>query len=143
MNIVFRPTKSLVKAAKYTLSNMGSYYKRYDVDWGVNQIIDKTKDLDNFDIYFGETIVGVVRLQYEGDCCYLRDLQIIPSYQNKGIGQAALSEVKRIASGLKLRKVQLKVFKISPAVSLYKRNGFATESEDERFFIMVFEDILS
>jgi hypothetical protein len=52
-----------------------------------------------------------------------------------------LDEAKRLALqsnlGTNLGTIKLKVFKISPAVALYKRNGFEVESEDDRFFHMV------
>ena len=78
-----------------------------------------------------------MRLEYEDDNCVLRDLQIIPNEQNKGIGVTALQEAKRLALSANKNTLSLRVFKISPAVALYQRNGFVIKSEDDRFFNMV------
>jgi GNAT superfamily N-acetyltransferase len=56
----------------------------------------------------------------DDDCCVLRDLQIIDSAKNKGIGRASVNEAKRRALNAKLTTLTLRVFKISPAVALYK-----------------------
>jgi len=113
---------------------MHTYYQRYSVDWDVQLIEEKTRDLENYDILLRGDVVGVFRLQYEEDCCYLRDLQVDASYQNRGIGQTVLNEVKRHTLQAKLHTLRLRVFKISPALELYKRNGFVIKEEDERFF---------
>ena len=67
----------------------------------------------------------------------VRDLQVIGSAQNKGIGMASLQEAQRLALKAKKNTLSLRVFKISPAVNLYLRGNFVIESEDERFFNMV------
>ena len=133
MDITFQRSKNLHDAAILTFSNMRSYYERYAVDWDAKLIEEKTRDLENYDICFGANIIGIFRLQYENSYCYLRDIQVKPSYQNRGIGQIVLNEVKRLSLKKGLHTVKLRVFKISPAIELYKRNGFITESEDERF----------
>ncbi|WP_412971822.1 GNAT family N-acetyltransferase [Glaciecola sp. MF2-115] len=133
MSITFRNTECLNKAAGLTFDNMRSYYERYGVSWDSKIIEGKTADLDNYDILIDNEVVGVFRLQYEIDCCYLRDIQIKPSHQNLGIGQLVLNEVKRRTQDALLATIKLRVFKISPAVGLYKRNGFVIENEDERF----------
>ena len=46
-------------------------------------------------------------------------------------------EAKRLTLNYGLKDLKLRVFKISPAINLYKRNGFTVESEDDRFFNMV------
>lgn len=134
MDIAFRSSENLREAAKLTFDNMRSYYEQYGVTWDSNIIEDKTVGLENYDIIADGVMVGVFRLQYENDSCYLRDVQIKPSHQNLGIGQMVLNEVKRRAREAKLNTVQLRVFKISPAVELYKRNGFELKDEDDRFF---------
>ncbi|WP_338024020.1 GNAT family N-acetyltransferase [Aliidiomarina iranensis] len=103
------------------------------------KVYEVTVELDNYDIIYKQEVVGVMRLQFENDCCFLRDLQVISSAQNKGIGQVAIQEAKTRTLNANLSKLALRVLKISPAVSLYQRNGFVTQSEDERFFNMVAE----
>jgi ribosomal protein S18 acetylase RimI-like enzyme len=134
MDISFRSSENLREAATLTFKNMRSYYEQYGVSWDSNIIEDETVGLENYDIIADGVMIGVFRLQYENDSCYLRDLQVEPSHQNLGIGQMVLNEVKRRAIEAKLNTVQLRVFKISPAVELYKRNGFELKDEDDRFF---------
>jgi len=134
MDISFRRCENLREAAIITYNNMRLYYARYGVDWDSKIIEDKTLELENYDIIANKVMVGVFRLQNENGCCYLRDLQIKSSHQNLGIGQFVLNEIKRIAKEAQFSTVQLRVFKISPAVELYKRNGFVLKNEDDRFF---------
>ncbi|MDH0448512.1 ribosomal-protein-alanine acetyltransferase [Shewanella putrefaciens] len=134
--VTFRPAKDLAKAAYFTLSNMLPYYAQYAVDWDEAQIEQMTQDLVNFDILFEEKLVGVVRLSFDIEACWLRDLQVDQSYQNRGIGSIAIAEAERLAKEHGSHILKLKVFKNSPAVHLYKRQGFGLTSEDDRFYYM-------
>lgn len=80
--------------------------------------------------------VGVIRLSFDNEECCLRDLQVDQSYQNLGIGSHALEEAERLAKEHRSQTLTLRVFKNSPAVHLYKRQGFGLTSEDERFYYM-------
>ncbi|MEL4281748.1 GNAT family N-acetyltransferase [Shewanella mangrovisoli] len=134
--VTFRPAKDLAKAAHFTLSNMRPYYEQYSVDWDEAQIEQMTQELVNFDILFEEKLVGIVRLSFDIEACWLRDLQVNQSYQNRGIGSIAIAEAERLAKEHGSHILKLKVFKNSPAVYLYKRQGFGLTSEDDRFYYM-------
>ena len=134
--ITFRPAKDLAKAAHYTLSNMRPYYEQYSVDWDEVQIEKMTRELVNFDILFEQKLVGVIRLSFDIEECWLRDLQVDQSYQNRGIGSIAIAEAERLAKEHCSHILKLRVFKSSPAVHLYKRQGFGLTSEDDRFYYM-------
>jgi GNAT superfamily N-acetyltransferase len=99
-------------------------------------VLGVTAELINYDIQVDSETVGVMRLQYDGNTCILRDLQVIPNSQNKGIGSAAIEEAERLALEANTNSLDLRVFKVSPAVSLYKKAGFIIKSEDDRFFNM-------
>lgn len=134
--ISYRPAGDLSKSAAITYENMRSYYEHYAVGWQQSDILEQIVDLENWDIVYNDQLIGAIRLSYDNDGCYLRDLQINELYQNKGIGAKALVESIRLAKKSGAKKLQLKVFKISPAHNLYKRNGFTLISEDERFYYM-------
>lgn len=134
--VTFRPAMDLAKAAHFTLSNMRPYYAQYAVDWDKAQIEKMTQELVNLDILFEEKLVGVVRLSFDIEVCWLRDLQVDQSYQNRGIGSIAIAEAERLAKKHGSHILKLKVFKNSPAVHLYKRQGFGLTSEDDRFYYM-------
>jgi GNAT superfamily N-acetyltransferase len=134
--ISYQPASDLSKSAEITYNNMRSYYEHYLVDWEQPKILEKILSLDNWDILSEGEVVGAIRLSFDSDECYLRDLQVSEKFRNKGIGAAALVESTRLAQASGVRKLTLRVFKISPAHHLYKRNGFRLVSEDERFYYM-------
>ena len=137
INISFVRTADLKRAASITFDNMRVYYQQFAPEWDVSKVFEVTLELENYDILFQQQVVGVMRLQFNDDFCVLRDLQIIDSAKNKGIGSASLNEAKRRALNANLNTLTLRVFKSSPAVALYKRSGFVIQSEDERIFNMI------
>jgi len=136
MKIECRPCESLLKAAQLTYKNMYPYYQRYAPGWDVEKILEVTQPLRNFDLVFDGKGVGVMRLEFEATCCWLRDLQVSEHFQSKGIGKAALDKAKSMTRDAGVDVLKLRVLKTSPAVSLYERQGFATHSEDDKFFNM-------
>lgn len=134
--ISLQPCSDLSTAAALTLSNMQDYYQQYGVDWDAKQIEALTHDLMNLDILSDGQIVGVMRLCFDEISCTVRDLQVIPLFQNQGIGAQALDKAKRLAQNQGLKQMQLRVFSISPAVKFYQRYGFTINNQDERFNYM-------
>jgi len=136
MKITFVTSTNLPRAAEFTFNNMRDYYAQFAPDWDAEKVLGVTAELINYDIQVDSETVGVMRLQYDGNTCILRDLQVIPNSQNKGIGSAAIEEAERLALEANTNSLDLRVFKVSPAVSLYKKAGFIIKSEDDRFFNM-------
>lgn len=136
MKIEYLKTIDLLTSAKMTYENMRTYYQRYSVDWDKDKIAEQIHPLENWDILFNGSIVGAIRLAYEKDACWIRDLQVDAHAQNKGIGSNALIECERLALAKGLDSLKLRVFKISPAYHLYVRSGFIVDSEDDRFYYM-------
>ncbi len=137
MEITFFQTTNLQRAAEFTFANMQEYYAKFAPDWDAEKVLEVTAELVNYDIQLDNQTVGVMRLQFEDNTCVLRDLQVIPSAQNRGIGSAAIKEAEKLALAAKVNSLTLRVFKISPAVSLYNKVGFVVSSEDDRFYNMV------
>ncbi len=136
MSISFLPTSDFSKSATITFDNMRAYYEYYSVDWKQSNILEQITNLESWDILFDGEVVGAIRLEYNDGHCYLRDLQVLSSSQNQGVGAAALAETSRLANKASATQVRLKVFKISPAYHLYVRSGFVVEKEDDRFYYM-------
>ena len=134
--VSYQPAKDLNKSAQITYMNMRSYYERYSVDWNQEKILEQTLDLNNWDILYDGEAIGIIRLAFDGEGCYLRDLQVSESFQNKGVGAQAIEKSKQLALKSGAKKLKLRVFKISPAFHLYARNGFTVSHEDERFYYM-------
>ncbi|MDT7526790.1 GNAT family N-acetyltransferase [Pseudidiomarina sp. GXY010] len=134
--ISFQRTENLSASALMTYENMRSYYEHYAVDWDCSKIEEQIRDLVNFDLLLKGEVVGAIRLAFDNDSCYVRDLQVSHHHQNKGFGAAALAECERLAINSGTNRLKLRVFRISPAYKLYIRSGFVVDSEDERFYNM-------
>ena len=134
--ISYRPTDDLLTSAAITYANMRPFYAHYSVDWQQPKILEQIVALDNWDILFNGELIGALRLSFDSDGCYLRDLQVSALFQNRGIGAEALAESVRLAQKSGAKKLKLRVFKISPAHRLYTKKGFNVVSEDERFYYM-------
>nr|WP_282437145.1 GNAT family N-acetyltransferase [Vibrio amylolyticus] len=115
---------------------MRSYYEHYAVDWELPNIHVQISGLENWDILYKGLVIGAFRLSFDSEDCYLRDFQVSAQYQNKGIGAVTLAQIERIANEECCKQLRLRVFKISPAHSLYKRSGFVVDKEEERFYYM-------
>ncbi len=113
MNSRFVPTTNLQRAAEFTFANMRDYYAQYAADWDESKVLSVTANLINYDIQIDGDTVGVMRLEYEGNTCILRDLQVIPSAQNKGIGSAAIEEAERLALGPILTRLTYEYSKLA------------------------------
>ncbi|MCW8090915.1 GNAT family N-acetyltransferase [Alteromonas sp. ASW11-130] len=134
--ISYQRCDDLAKSAEMTLRNMRFYYEQFAVDWDHNKILQQITELENWDILYQGKVIGAIRLAFDEDGCYLRDLQVDEAFQNKGIGAQSLTETKRIALQSGADKLRLRVMKISPAINLYKRDGFNISQEDDRFYYM-------
>ena len=136
MLITYQPTVDIEKSARFTLDNMSTYYQKYGVNWDLAKIVEQVSELDNKDIVCEGEIIGVLRVSVDGEDFHIRDIQIASHYQNKGIGEQVLAHALELAKGYDTGALKLKVFKVSPAHRLYKRNGFELVSEDDRFYYM-------
>jgi GNAT superfamily N-acetyltransferase len=134
--ITYKPTTDLTTSAIITYDNMREYYDHYGVDWQPDKIQALIAELHNWDIGSDGSILGALRLAFNDDACYIRDLQVIKSYQNKGIGAQALSHCEYLAKQANATQLQLRVFKISAAYHLYKRVGFLVDKTDDNFYYM-------
>lgn len=134
--ITIKPAEDLAKVATITLSNMRPYYDQHSVDWDAVQIEKITQELANFEILAQGILVGVMRLSFDREECWLRDLQVDERYQNQGIGSIALAEAERLVREHCAEILKLRVFKNSPAYRLYLRKGFDLTAEDELFYYM-------
>ncbi|MBE0418621.1 MULTISPECIES: GNAT family N-acetyltransferase [Pseudoalteromonas] len=134
--ISYQATVDLYASADITYKNMRSYYEYYSVCWEQSNIQEQIVDLENWDILYNTSLVGAIRLAFDNEGCYIRDIQVSEKFQNKGIGAAALAECERLAIKAGVNLLRLRVFKISPAYHLYTRNGFVIDKEEDRFFYM-------
>lgn len=78
---------------------------------------------DSLVIVCGEQKVGLVKLSKLANKLHIRQLQILPEYQNKGLGSLVLKAVIQKSQKLNL-PVTLNVLIDNPAKQLYQRHGF-------------------
>ncbi|MDP7591386.1 MAG: GNAT family N-acetyltransferase [Litorilituus sp.] len=78
---------------------------------------------------------GVTALNGTKKSLHIRQLQILPKYQGKGIGSRVLSVVKKKALQLQL-PITLNVLLKNPARGLYLRHGFQIEGKNKIEFHM-------
>ena len=116
-------------AESLTKSNMASYYQTRGIIWDHDLFVSSWKDLDNYEVYLEQVRVGMVRLSYSDDTTFLRDLQISPEYQGKGVGAMCLELVIAQSIERKSIKLILRVFSENPAINLYESKGFVRTSE--------------
>ena len=112
-----------------TKLNMASYYQTRGIIWDHNQFINGWEELDNYEVHVDKAHVGVLRFSYSSDTTFLRDFQILPEFQGKGIGAKCLELVVRHALERQSTKLVLRVFSENPAISLYESKGFVRTSE--------------
>jgi N-acetylglutamate synthase-like GNAT family acetyltransferase len=85
---------------------------------------------DSSIILIGQQPIGVIKLGLLPDKLHIRQLQISPSYQNKGIGGKVLSLVKEKAKQLNL-PLTLNVLLANPVISLYLRHSFVVTRQND------------
>lgn len=79
--------------------------------------------------------VGMYELQERDDDWFLSRMEILPEYQNRGIGTVVLQRmIDAVASTDK--PFRLRVFKVNPARKLYTRMGFIETGETATHVLM-------
>lgn len=86
-------------------------------------------------VQYDDKDVGLLKVVKEDNVWDLVQVQIHPSLQGKGVGQALVTDV--LADAYKNKAaVKLSVFKQNPAKKLYDRLGFKIDSETETTYEM-------
>lgn len=129
MDIQFKSASEMKYAESLTQSNMSRYYLTRNIVWDSNLFINNWAQLDNFGIFADGLRVGVVRFSYNESTTFLRDLQLSPEFQGKGIGSKSLDIIVEHARQHKSTKLLLRVFSENPAVKLYKEKKFTQTVE--------------
>ena len=90
-------------------------------------------------IQFEKTDVGRLRVVRTSDEIYIGGIQILPKYQNKGIGSAILEDLVKESEKLKL-PIKLEVAKVNKrGKKFYESFGFVTVGERGTDWIMKYE----
>lgn len=118
-----------------TRDNMAQFYATHGKTWDTSIFDSSWSQTENFSLLKGGVRIGVLRLTQEAEALYVRDLQVLPSHQNRGAGTFAMQFVQTLAAERGIARVRLRVFVDNSAQSLYRRLGFR-EISDERGLLL-------
>ncbi len=79
--------------------------------------------------------VGLVSVERRPTELFLRTIEILPEYQNRGVGSAVIKAVLAQARAEAV-PVSLQVLKVNPARQLYERLGFSVVGETTTHYLM-------
>ncbi|MHA1112544.1 MAG: GNAT family N-acetyltransferase [Promethearchaeota archaeon] len=80
--------------------------------------------------------IGILVIQEELEVLKIHNIEILPGFQNKGIGAQLLQSIIHRATE-KTKNITLQVFKTNPkAKKFYQRLGFKIETENATHFLM-------
>jgi len=124
MKLTFRHAKDKGFVEQLTLRNMEPYYKELGIRWDHALFDANWKGFENYEIAIDKCAIGTLRLSHDNCAYYIRDLQIDPDWQNKGVGSQAINFAIAVAQKEGFQLLRLRVFCANPAVALYRRLGF-------------------
>ena len=119
--------------------NMSDYLVARRVSWDSDRFLASWSQFENFVIQLETQDVGLLRLASEQNGLGLRDLQILPTHQNNGIGSWAVRKAQELAAERGFHRLQLRVYEENPAKRMYSRLGFKTEMTTGGTTHMVYE----
>jgi ribosomal protein S18 acetylase RimI-like enzyme len=79
--------------------------------------------------------IGVLSVRKRQTEVFLRFIEVLPEYQNQGVGTAVIKSILEAAHHTG-QPVGLQVLKVNPARSLYERLGFLTTGETSTHYLM-------
>lgn len=109
--------------------NMSRYLAARNITWDPQRYLDSWAAFENLLILSGHDAVGVLRLVAEEDAMGLRELQVHPECQRRGIGTWAVRQAQAIAVSRGVGCLRLRVYEENPARTLYARLGFTVTAE--------------
>lgn len=132
MHISFHTAKMddvpfLLRLRKLT---MDAYLKAANIDTSEHYHLSRIEEHfhDSIIIVVEKQAIGLLKLGNLAQSLHVRQFQILPEFQNRGIGKQVLALVKHKAA--KMGKcVTLNVLKQNPALALYKREAFGIVGE--------------
>jgi ribosomal protein S18 acetylase RimI-like enzyme len=110
--------------------------------WGWEDARQEQFFADHFDpapsgiVVVGGEDVGIVAVVWGEADAFLANIELLPSYQGRGLGAALIRHVIAEAEARGL-PVRLQVLKINPARRLYERLGFVAMGETETHDLMI------
>jgi ribosomal protein S18 acetylase RimI-like enzyme len=122
--------------------NKTTMKKRVEKIWGweegVQQKLFRDKSsTEKYKIIVQNNIdIGAISVSKDNNEVFIMNIQILPEYQNRGIGAEVINQIIVDSKSKNLDRVWLQVFKINPAKKLYDKLGFSTIKETETHYVM-------
>ena len=85
---------------------------------------------DSTIISLNDKPIGLIKVGHLEKSLHIRQFQLLPSFQSRGIGSKVLNAIKRKASNEK-KPITLYVLLENPAKNLYLKEGFEIEHTDK------------
>jgi GNAT superfamily N-acetyltransferase len=113
-------------------ASMGEHLIAAGLDLSDQQHLERVNEFfaDSTIILMNNEPIGLIKIAVLANKLHIRQLQIIPIHQGKGIGGKVLALIKRKAKELKL-PITLNVLLANPVISLYLRHGFVVTGQNE------------
>ncbi|MGI8813096.1 MAG: GNAT family N-acetyltransferase [Pyrinomonadaceae bacterium] len=121
--------------------NSKTMYSYIEATWGWDETWQQNHFKENFQSEANQIIVlnthdiGRIELHHKADEVRIGNIQILPEYQNKGVGRTVMLKIIRQAQQQN-QCVTLQVLKVNPARQFYERLGFVVEGDDDAHFKM-------
>jgi len=141
MEFSLRPAaeKDLAFCESLNRANMSEYLAARGIPWDTERFHTSWNEFENLVIRLERQDVGLLRLAQEQSALGLRDLQVLPTHQNHGVGSWAVRQAQNIAAERGFKRLQLRVYEENPARRLYSRLGFKAELTKDGIVHMVYE----
>ncbi|ABC33146.1 Histone acetyltransferase HPA2/related acetyltransferase [Hahella chejuensis KCTC 2396] len=135
-DVYFRESDDQSFAERVIRESMAEYFNKYEVEWTPERVSKYWGDHENYDIFYREEKVGVLRLAFDEEACIVRDMHVLPAYRNLGVGSQAIQRAFTAAWVRELPSVRLKTFVCNPSKNLYRRHGFALVDRKDNLILM-------
>ncbi len=118
--------------------SMNQHLKKAGVVMDNNQHLARVEEFyqDSHIILSNRKPIGLLKLGVMTQSLHIRQFQILPEYQGKGIGTLVLNVVKKRALQLCL-PITLNVLLDNPARALYLRHGFQIKNKNKLEYQML------
>ena len=128
------PTEKYEACVLFGKDTMLPYFLGHQIPWNLEKRVSLYSSFEIYEVFNNE-FIGYLALRENEGSIFIADIQIIEPQRNKGYGTELLKMAKEIAKNKGYSSVKLKVFKNSPAIKLYVRNGYIQVGEENYVYV--------
>lgn len=116
--------------------NMEEYVKEFWGEWNTEKFKASLKKENIEIIRYDNKMIGFFDITHDGYKSYLHNIQLIPSFQRRGIGAKIMSLIEKQEKMAGTKRIEAKVFKTNPARFFYHKLDYKTIEEEENSLII-------